>query len=282
MQSAPGVKKGFGWLAGLLLSFFLSFIPGGVRADILEIPDTGACEVLLRAVAAAFNAKNPEHQVIVPPTIGSSSGIRLVAGDLAIMARVAQPLKDKEKAQGLRYLVFARDLVVFAEGARVTVKGLTSAQLVDIYAGKTTDWQELGGEPGPIRLLVRQPGDSNLIIIQEHLPAFRDIAFPPNAKVIHTDPKMVEMIKKYKYSLGWLTLSSLKGVQPPLHPLALDGIAPTPENARSHKYPMIDDYALVFKEKRLNDIARSFIDFIFSENGRHVMEQYGVISVDKE
>ena len=182
MQPCAMMKKGLGLSAGLLLSFFLSLLPSPVRADTLEIPGTGACEVLLRAVAEAFNAKHPEHRLIVPPTIGSSGGVRLVASDQAVLARVAQPLKDKEKAYGLRYLVFARDLVVFAGGAKVTVKGLTSAQLVDIYAGKIADWQELGGEPGPIRLLVRQPGDSNLLIIHETSASLPGSCLPPECQ----------------------------------------------------------------------------------------------------
>jgi phosphate transport system substrate-binding protein len=282
MQPRSTITKFLGLLAGVLLALFPLFSPAPVQADILEIPGTGACEVLLGAVAAAFNTGHPGQRVVVPPTIGSSGGIRLVASDRAILARVAQPLKDQEKAYGLHYLVFARDMVVFIGGTKVTVKNLTRAQLLDVYAGKITDWQELGGKPGPIRLLLRQPGDSNLLIIHEHLPAFRNIAFPPSAKVVHTDPKMLEMLQKYHYSLGWVTFSSLQGVQPPLHPLALDGIAPTPENARSHKYPLICDYALVFKEDRLHDLARSFIDFLFSKTAQNVMEQYGVMPVDKE
>jgi phosphate transport system substrate-binding protein len=278
----PTINKVLVLLSGVLLAFFPFLSAAPVRADILEIPGTGACEVLLRGVAQAFNAKYPGHRVIVPATIGSSGGIRLVIGDQAILARVARPLKDQEKDLGLRYLVFARDMVVFAGGAKVTVKNLTKAQLVDVYTGKITNWRDLGGAPGPIRLLLRQPGDANLLIIRENLPLFRDIAFPADAKVIHTDPKMLNMLQKYKYSLGWVTFSSLKGVHSPVHPLALDGIAPTPGNARSHKYQLIDDYALVFKENRLNDLAISFIDFIFAKTAQQLMEQYGVIPVDKE
>jgi phosphate transport system substrate-binding protein len=282
MQPGPGVKRVLGLVAGLLLSLGLFISPAPVSADTLEIPGTGACEVLLQALARAFNAKHPGQQVVVPPSIGSVGGVRLVAGDRAIMGRVAQPLKNREKNLGLRYLVFARDMVIFAGGAKVTVKNLTLKQLQDVYSGKITKWQELGGAPGPIRLLLRQPGDSSLLIIREKLPQFRDIAFPPGAKVIHTDPKLLEVLQKYHYSLGWLTFSALQGAHSPIHPLALEGIAPTPKHARSRRYQLICDYALVFKETRLNDLARSFLDYIFSQDCGQLMEQYGVIPVGKE
>ena len=275
--------KGLLPLLGALLFFTLPFLgPQPVAAEVLEIPGTGACQVLLRGVARAFNAKYPDHRVIVPSSVGSSGGIRAVRSDRAILARVAQPLKDKEKNYGLKYLVFARDMVVFAGGAKVTVRNLTSAQLLDLFAGKITNWGELGGAPGLVRLLVRQPGDSSLQVIQEQLPAFRNIVFPHSSKSIHTDPKLLELAQKYKHSLCWLTFSALKGAHSPLYPLALDGITPTPENARLHKYKLLEPYALVYKEERLNDLARIFLDFIFSKECQQLMKQYGVLPVNKE
>ncbi|OGP75125.1 MAG: hypothetical protein A2Y80_00515 [Deltaproteobacteria bacterium RBG_13_58_19] len=267
-------------MAGLLLSFSLCPLP--VLADVLEIPGTGACEVLLRAVADAFNREHTEHRVIVPPSIGTVGGMRLITGDQAVLVRVAQPLKEKEKGQGLMYLPFARDLVVFAVGAKVPVRSITTAQLAEVYAGKIATWQELGGPPVPIRVLLRQPGDSSLLAIQKHLEPFRQITFAPAGKVLSTDPDMLAMLQKYNFSIGFLTFSSLKGAKTPIHPLALDGIAPTPETAPSRQYKIIEEYALVFKEKRLNDLARSFLDFIFSKNGQQVMKQYGVTPVEKE
>ncbi|MEW6657624.1 MAG: substrate-binding domain-containing protein [Thermodesulfobacteriota bacterium] len=278
------VKKVCGLWVRLFLFLFLfpALFPAVVRADTLEIPGTGACEVLLRAVARAFTAKYPDHQVLLPPSVGTSGGIRAVRQDQAVLARVAQSQQGDQTTQGLQYRVFAQDMTIFAVGGKVTVKDLTSAQIVDVYTGKITDWRELGGDPGPIRLLARQPGDSNLKIIQENLPSFRNITYPPSAKVTHTDPKMLEMLQKYKYAIGWLTFSALKGAQTPVYPLALDGIAPTPETARSGKYKFLGPYALVYKEERLNNLARLFLDFIFSKECQQLMEQYGVIPVDKE
>jgi len=266
----------------LFLAIFLFFGPLPVCADTLEIPGTGACEVLLQAVAAAFNKQHPGHQVTILPSIGTIGGMRRVINDEAVLVRVARPLIKEEKAQGLTYLPFARDMVIFTVGAKVPIRNITTAQLVDVYTGKIDTWQKLGGPPVPIRVLLRQPGDSSLRVVQKHLEAFLQIAFTPAAKVLYTDPDMLATLQKYTYSIGWVTFSSLKGAQPPIHPLSLDGIAPTPENAQSHQYKLIEEYALVFKEKQLNDLARRFLDFLFSQEGRAVMQHYGVIPVAKE
>ncbi len=255
------------------------WLPAPVRADVLEIPGTGACEVLLREVANAFNARHPEHRVSVPRSIGTVGGMRLVTSDQAVLVRVGRPLTPEEKDQGLTYLPFAKDLVVFAVGAKVPVRGITTAQLKAAYNGTIKNWRELGGPQAPIRLLLRQPGDASLLIIEKHLEYFRQIAFPSGAKVVYTDPDMLALLQKYDYSLGWLTLSSLEGAKTPVYPLALDGVAPSRENARARKYELLGEYALVFKERQLPRLARIFLDFLFSEEGRIIIERLGAISL---
>jgi phosphate transport system substrate-binding protein len=263
-------------------AILLCLLPSAVAAEVLEIPGTGACEVLLRELAEAFNARHAGHKVVVSPSIGTVGAMRRVLNGRAVLVRVARTLTQEEKDQGLTYLPFARDMVIFTVGAKVPVRSITTSQLVDIYTGKINTWQALGGPQAPIRLLLRQPGDSSLLVIQQHLEAFRTITFDPAGKVPYTDPDMLAMLQKYNYAIGWLTYSSLKGAQTPLHPLALDGVAPTLENVRSNKYKLLEEYALVFKEKRLNYLAKTFLDFLFSQEGKAVMEQLGVIPVSKE
>ena len=276
------MAKVLGLAAGLLAALVVSLYPRPVGAGVLEIPGTGACEVLLRELAAAFNQRHPGQQVLVPPSIGTVGGMRLVTGDQAVLVRVALPLTEKEKGLGLTYLPFSRDPVVFAVGAKAPLRSITTSQLVDIYTGKITSWQELGGPPALIRLLVRQPGDSSLTIIQKHLEPFRQLIFPPAAKVLYTDPDMLTALQKYDSAIGWITLSSRKDVKTPIHPLVLDGIAPTPENVQSQQYRLIEEYALVFKEKRLNDLAKSFIAFLFSPEGQALIKQLKAMPVSRE
>jgi phosphate transport system substrate-binding protein len=261
--------------------FLWLWLPLTAGAEVLEIPGTGACEVLLKEVADAFNARHPERRVVVPPSVGTVGAMRLISSDQAVLVRVGRPLTNDETGRGLTYLPFARDLVVFAAGAKAPAGSVNISQLVDIYSGKIKNWQELGGPRAPIRLLVRQPGDSSLLIIQKHHEPFRTINFDPAAKVPYTDPDMLALLEKYDYALGWLTFSALKGAKTPIHPLALDGVAPTPENARTGRYKLLEDYALVFKKPRMNNLAESFLDFLFSPEGRIILEKSGALPLPR-
>ena len=253
-----------------------------VGAETWEIPGTGACEVILKQLAAAFMAQNPGQEVLVPPSIGSKGGLRLVGGDQALMGRVSRPLNAEEQAYGLRYLIFARDAVIFAVGARVAIQSLTANQITDIFSGKITNWQEVGGNPGIIRVLVREPGDSSLLVIQQHLEPFRTLTFTPEGKMAYRDDEMLEMLEKYKNAIGFITNNSLGGTKTGVKPVALDHIRPTPANLQAGRYKLVCDCALVFKEKRLNDPARKFLDFIFSEAGKAILVKNGLIPTTRK
>ncbi len=265
---------------GLILSVTLEMLPSAPAwAQGLSIPGTGACEVILTELAEAYNRQNPTVPVFVPPSTGSGGGITAVLKDQASLARVARTLKAEEEKQGLVRQVFARDTVAFVVGREVKVTGLTADQLTAIFSGKITNWKEVGKQEGTIRVVTREPGDSSLIVIQEHLAGFRNIAFPATAKVILYDRATVETLDKYKNSIGFITLSSAKWAEGRLKPIALDGVAPTRENILAGKYPLVEDYAFVHK-KGLTPEAKRFVDFVFSPAGKKILEANRLIAVE--
>jgi phosphate transport system substrate-binding protein len=245
----------------------------------LSVPGTGACEGILNEVATAFNSANPGYVVVIPESTGSSGGIRSVGEDEAVLGRVAKAIKDEEYGYGLTYTEFARDMVVFAVSGDVDVTGLTKAQLLGIFSGEVENWNEVGGSDGVINVFIREPGDSSLEVIQKSIPSFKDIEYASHAKMLYHDYEMVEMLEKYKNSIGFITSSSLLGTS--IKALALDGVVPTKENVLSGEYKLSGNYAFVYKEGNLNEIAEKFMDFVFSDAGTQVIEGNGLIAVGK-
>jgi len=264
------------------LSLAVMLCQNSARAEILEIPGTGACEPLMIKLAAEFSAKHPDLKVVAPPSIGSGGGIKAVMNDKAVLARVARPLKQTEAEAGLRRIVFARDAVVFGVGEKVDVQGLASAQLADIFAGKIMTWQEVGGSNAPVRVVIRENGDACLKVLQKNMAEFRDIAFSKNAKLVFHDTEMVDLLDKYKTAVGWLTASTMASSETALRALEVDGIAPVSENVTSGKYKFAVEYGLVYKPDKVSDSARRFMDFIFSSSGKEVLEENGLIPFPRQ
>jgi ABC-type phosphate transport system substrate-binding protein len=72
------------------------------------------------------------------------------------IAAVGRPLTDAEKAAGLVAVPVDRGKIAIIVGPDNPFKdNLTFEQFARIFRGEITDWSEVGGEPGPIRLVDR-------------------------------------------------------------------------------------------------------------------------------
>ena len=246
----------------------------------LVIPGTGACEDILLILAAAFNESNPGYEVIIPPSTGSSGGISSTGNDECIMGRVARAIKEDEAGYGLSYLIFAKDMVVFGVSSNVEINNLITTQLVDIFSGIISNWNETGGNDSNINVFIREEGDSSLGIIEEHIPAFENLEFSGNAQTFYHNYEMTNAIETFPNSIGWLTGSDLIYIEN-ITAVSIDGIIPSKKNIQEEKYNLTGDYAFVYKEGQLNEIANMFLDFVFSDTGMQIIEAAGLIAIDR-
>jgi phosphate transport system substrate-binding protein len=275
------VKTIFGLLFVMILFFSGCVSNQSVEETQLEIPGTGACQTILRQLADAFNESNPGYEVLIPESIGSSGGIRSTGEDESIIGRVARQIKDDEKDYGLSYLPFAIDVVVFAVSDDVGVINLTTEQIVNIFSGNITNWNEVGGSNITINVFIREEGDSSLSVIQGKIPSFNDIVFSENASTMYFDYEMVDALDKFPSSIGFLTSSSLINMDS-IQPISLNGIIPNKTNIENGKYNLTSEYGFVYKEQNLNKIATMFLNFVFSDDGAQIIEDYGLITVERK
>ncbi len=265
----------------ILIAIVLLFTDchGTGEPDKLAIPGTGACEFILGELAREFNRMNPGKTVIVPPSTGSFGGIRSVRMGEAMLGRVARKIKLNEKGYDLDYLPFARDAVVFAVSGNVTIRGLSSGKLADIFSGKTGNWEDAGFQKGNIHVLIREPGDSSLTVIRKKIPEFKNLNFKPGSRIQYRDCEMLNILNKYSNTIGFLTKSSL--INSKVRALELNGIAPSEENIINGTYSMVSEYALVYREGRLNRLAELFISFLFSPPAENIFKKHGIVHIKR-
>src|SRR5918997_6006674 len=97
---------------------------------------TGDGMEMLQAVSVVFSSEHPDLPVTVPPSVGSGGAVAAVGADRNVLGRVARPLKDAEREQGLDTTPIVRIPSAFFVHPSAGVKGLTASQLADIYAGR--------------------------------------------------------------------------------------------------------------------------------------------------
>jgi phosphate transport system substrate-binding protein len=251
--------------------------PAYATGERLVIPGTGACEELLRYVATRFNQLHPEFKVEIPQSSGSTGAIRAVAEGAAGLGRIARRIKPSEVELGLTYRPFAADAVVFAVGEDVSVTHLSSEQLAAIFSGEIDNWRQVGGDDAPIRVLYREESDSSLSVIRQCLPSFETLIFTSEGKCAYHDHEMIDLLHKYPTSIGFLTKSTSEAPGNRGRVLPLDGVPATLETVLSGQYPLVCEYALIYKEETLDTAARAFIRFVFSDAARRILLEHHVV-----
>lgn len=247
-------------------------------ADELIIPGSGNPELVVRALADAFGRQQTQHRVVVPPTTGTAGALRDVESGASVLGRVGRPLNAEELARGLTYIPLGRDPVVFVGGAGVSVKGLTSQQLLDTYSGRQTNWRDLGGKPGAIRAIGRESTDASRQAINRVIKPFQSIVFGEGIKLVHLDTQMIELLDRFPSSLGFLNRSALAASKTKLVYLSVDGVEPTPQNVGVGRYPIWLEFGLIHKSGALSPAARAFVGFVQSPAGLLVLRAQGVLA----
>lgn len=262
------------WIVCLALCVLSSV----AAAEDLVIPGSGNPEFVLRQLADAFNRQNKEHRVTVPPSTGTAGAIRDVEAGVASIGRVGRPLKAEERAKGLSYLPLGREPIVFVAGAGVDVRGLTSAQVVDIYTGKLTDWRDLGGKSGPIRAIGREVTDASRQAIGKQIKAFESMIFPDTVKLVHLDPQMIELLDRFPTSFGFLNRSALGACKTKVIIMDFEGVEPNAENVESGRYPIAFEFGLIYRPGALTPGGKAFLEFLQS-GGQRLLREHGVLPI---
>ena len=276
------------WLAGFVITVavvvgFASCLAS--RREPLDpnhvcLAGSSAGSEILAVLARAYEARSPGQEIEISSRCGSSGAVRAILSGQTVLGRVARPLTVSEREAGLVYIPFARDMVVFCADARVNITGLTAEQLADVFSGRVEDWYEVGGYKVPVHVLAREPGDPELEMLREKLPGFGDLEFSNRSKIVFGDGEMLRMLDKYRPTIGWLARSSLIGYVGTKSPIAVDGVEPTPENARRGRYPLMIELGLVRGPEALEGAAQGFVDFVLSPEGRAILEEHGLLPVE--
>ncbi len=254
---------------------------GAMAQSQLNIPGTGDGQQLLRQLARAFEAANPGTRILIPDSVGSSGGVKALLKGKSEMARVARPLKDKEKAlaEDLVYREYAYSPVVFAANqTEPCIESLSTDQVIGIFSGTISDWSELGScQPNEIYVAMREAGDSSRSVLGKKVPGFKAIPEFAGQEIFST-PETIQTIAEYPGTIGFLP----QGFDNPrIRTFSFNGVSPAATNVKDGSYPLATPFALVWRGE-LPELGARFLNFIYSPEGEKILLAAGVVSVSAQ
>jgi phosphate transport system substrate-binding protein len=129
---------------------------------------TGASTIypLMLDIVRRFEGQNPGISIDVRSG-GTGKGIAELRAGVSDIAMVSRPLFDHERE--LFSFPLCRDGAAIVVHRSNPLKGLSRQQLSDLLTGKTTDWKQLGGRAGAVKLVWRTEQQAIPELILRHL-----------------------------------------------------------------------------------------------------------------
>lgn len=228
---------------------------------------------LVEALAEGFQQSHPEIPLSIAATMGSKERIEALVSDSIDIAMASHGIDEAAlTAQGFEVILFARMPVVMAVHKDVDIRNLTSEQICDIYAGKITNWKELGGKDLPVQALSRPFEEVDVEVILEHIPCFAAIEPSPAVRFEERSGDMARALATTPGSIGMTTMTRVNQSEGSFQAIAIDAISPVMENIKAGRYPLLRNSYLVTK-KVDSAWVDAFLSFILSEEGSKIIEE---------
>ena len=228
---------------------------------------------VMKAAAKAIMSANPEVRISIAGG-GSGVGIKQVGEGLVDIGNSGrQPTEGEVSKYGLKMFKWAIDGVAVVVHPQNGVKALTESQLKEIFSGKISNWQLLGGPDKAINLYTRDAASGTREVFWQKALGKGEIL--DKANVVVSNGAMKAAISNDPYGIGYVSVGH---IDDSVSAVALDGVAPTMESVLSGDYPVARG---LFSNTKGDPgpLTQSFLDFLFSPAGQAIVRDSGFIPV---
>lgn len=239
--------------------------------------------ILSQKWAEIYMKKNPGTSIQVTGG-GSGVGIAALINGSTDIANSSRPMKPAELEKlKARYSTLGVEIPCAKDGLSVylnkanSVDELTLKQIGQIFAGKITNWKQVGGADAPIKLYGRESSSGTFGFFKDNVVK---TDFSPTCQTLPGTAAIVNAVKKDKYGVGYGGAAYAEGVKD--CKVKKDdkspGILPTAATIKNKTYP-ITRYLFMYLKSRPTGETKAFIDWILSAEGQKVIEGVGYYPV---
>ena len=244
------------------------------KAGTVSTDGSTSMQKVIGALSESFMAKNKSITVTYNPT-GSGSGISAVLEGRCDIGLSSRSLKPEETAKGLTETVLAYDGIAVIVHPDNAVSDLTLETIAEIYTGKITTWEELGGTGGQIVLIGREAGSGT------H-DGFETVTGTKDACAYRQELTSTgDVITSVSQTPGAIGYASLASVKETVKMLSVNGVAPSEATVKSGEYALQRPFVLVTRtNETLSDSAQKFFDYMTSSDASDIIAAAGAVSAN--
>jgi len=221
---------------------------------------------LVRELAQSFAAARPGIVVQFVESSAADAPSAVRNGEASVAMVIGQ---DTALGPGLRLYEIARQPLSVIVNHDNTLKALTLDALGAIYAGRATDWQQVGGPAAPIMVLSREPGAAMRLRFDQ-ITLGSGPRLTPNALILPSDEAVVATVARRPESIGYISgAASLTSVRT----LTIDGESPA-GIVRGRAYPLWQSIHVVTSASPSAGV-QSFVGYVKTKAGQRIIASLG-------
>ena len=248
--------------------------PFAGQTGVVRISGGTAHIPVMKEAAKQIMQRYPKIQITVAGG-GSGVGIKQVGEGLVDIGNSGRKPTDAEIAKyDLKLFKWAIDGVGVVVNPKNSVTALSTDQVKAVFAGRITNWKELGGVDKPINVYTRDEASGTREVFWKKALAKGEIV--AGANVVVSNGAMKSAIAGDPYGIGYVSVGHIDAS---VTPVALDGVVPTLETVKSGKYTVSRG---LYSNTKGNPtgLTKAFIDFLFSPTGQAIAAEKGFVAVN--
>jgi phosphate transport system substrate-binding protein len=178
------------------------------------------------------------------------------------------------------------DSFVFITHKENPVDTLTVEQIRDIYSGKITNWNEVGGGDEDIIAFQRGPGSGSQTAMEEMVMDGTKMMNAPTGWYANAMGPLVSFVAEYQNdskSIGYTFKYYVDRlyIDPNIKILKVNGIEANDDNVREKTYPFVAPYNGVIRSNDSSNTGGKVLDWMLSPEGQRSIAQAGYVAVTR-
>jgi phosphate transport system substrate-binding protein len=227
-----------------------------------------------------FSEKLAEHFKIEQPQItvdvqggGSSAGIQACLNRTVDIGMSSRELKGEEKV--LTEVPICHDGIAIVVHPRNPTRDITIEKVRDIYAGRITNWKQLGWRDRQIDCVTREEGSGTRSAFEELVMGKTEI----NDRIMVQDSNgsVKEVVANDPYAIGYISMGV---VDSKVKALSVAGVQPNTRNIQTKHYRIVRPF-LYLTQGEPRESAKLFIKFVLSREGQRILKKEGLVPINE-
>jgi phosphate transport system substrate-binding protein len=240
----------------------------GRNANSVVLAGSTSVQPFAEVLAQDYMASHPGVSIDVQGG-GSAAGIMATQSGTTDIGMSSRNLQGSETT--LWSIEIARDGIAIIINPKNPITDLTLQQIADIYDGKTTNWDQIGGKKGEIDVFTREDGSGTRSSFESLVMGKNQIM--ARAMVENSNGAIRQLVADDPAAIGYISLGLVDST---VKALDLGGIVPSRAHVVDGTYNLSRPF-LFLSLKPPEGLVKDFIDFTMSAEGQKILYDQGLI-----